>query len=1100
MQPTQWVAEGASTPGPGAYYTPQQMKSYLQDLRTNRPARPTGSRPPPAHFKTWSNRETSRMQDMPTLASLQAATDTEATAEAPAPAAPAPAAATPAAAIPASPASGPLRRREDLARAVEGAGKALVQPPRGRESATPSHERTSSVQYREDARRKAERRESGEIRAAMDKMDLKDEEKLYEAARDEAADIVWKHRNPNAPENNPDAPYAYPGPGRNALQRPKLQRTRSRSVGPSEDAEQHLQHAHSKTRKRHSIGSSTGSRSSSMQDVGAAGSDTSPTPSPLFSGSPSKNAFDLKIAKASSDLPQQRKTSGSRRKPSGSLFQNPNDHIYEEPEEEAPPAPAPTPMAAEPPKPAPLPLGMRRNPFTRFQSIKGNGMVRSNTDPVVSMRRFDRYEIHRNEPTQSRNAGYTLNNNKSKLSDVSKADAENEPEAKKKDGKEVRSDELRAATGFSLRNRSPKLPTPTMVSDAPGRPIVSFQKDYGVVELKEEKSMLPADPKPAPAAAPAAVPEPAPKPLEKSATEPIVPTRKSLFERPTSKSGAAPSLFERPMSRSGAAPSPFERPTSRSGASPSPFERPASRSASPFDRPASRSGAASSAPLKEFGPSSSPAPLGSGRPGTPKGPFANRSPLSRVNTASSMPSTPAASTVPADPYALPTASSTPPLLADPYALPSTSSRPQPPIPSISVSESRPASRSRFGRPQSVSNIPTISVSETPSTGHSRTGSIPSIGVTPPIPTISVSDSPAPTTAPPRGRFNRVSTIQAVPSISVNEPPAMTRGHSFNAPVINLPSDVPTIAVNKSPASRPVPTINAPSSSVTPSVPSIAINDPIPSTRPLPDPRNYNKRSAPPINAASRPSTSSRPLPSSARTHWTPTSVRTGAQCTHCALPISGRIVSAGGCRFHPECFSCYQCGEKLECVAFYPEPSAKHAARVERMRARQRGEDIGFLPGWDSAEKMAMLEEQDGTDESPRFYCHLDFHECFSPRCKSCTTPIEGEVVVACGAEWHPGHFFCAQCGDPFDSSTPFVEKDGYAWCVNCHTNRYSAKCKGCRKPVTDTVVKALGAEWHTGCFVCVECKGPFDDGRYFLRGESQDPVCVKCEERRLKA
>ncbi|KAJ4341890.1 hypothetical protein N0V87_001555 [Didymella glomerata] len=1007
------------------------MKGYLQDLRTNRPARPTGSRPPPAHFKTWSNRESSRVQDIPTIASLQAVKDTEVKAEAQTPVAP----------------TSQLHRRGDSSvdsgSPVDSAGKALVQPPRGRESVTPSHERRPSVEYREDPRRKMERRESSEIRAAMDKMDVKDEEKLYEAARDEAAEIVWKHRNPNAPENNPNAPYAYPGSGRNALQRPKLQRTRSRSVGPQEDTEQDLQRANSKMRKRHSIGSSAGSRSSSMQDAGAAGSDTSPTPSPLFSGSPTKNAFDIKIAKASSDLPQQRKTSGSRRKASGSLFQNPNDQIYEEPEEEAPPAPAPTPLAAEPPKPAPLPLGMRRNPFTRFQSVKGTGMVRSNTDPIVSMRRFDRYEIHRNEPTQSRNAGYTLNNNKSKLSEVSKADAENEQEVKLKDGKEIRSDELRAATGFSLKNRSAKLPTPTMVSDAPGRPIVSFQKDYGVVELKEEKSILPADPKPEPAAAPAVVPAAAPPPLEKSATEPTIPTRKSVFERPTS----------------------------RNGASPSPFERSASRCASPFDRPASRSGAGSPASLREFGPSSSPAPLGGGRPSTPKGPFANRSPLSRVNTASSTASAPAAivaAPVPADPYALPSASSTPPVSVDPYALPSTSSRPQPPITSISVSESRPASRSRFSRPQSVSNIPTISVSETPSTGHGRTGSIPSIGVTPPIPTISVSDSPAPSTAPPRGRFNRVSTTQAVPSISVNEPPSMTRGHSFNAPVINLPSDVPTISVNEPTASRPVPTINAPSISVAPSVPSIAINNSTPSTRPLPDPRNYNKRSAPPISANPRPSTSSRPAPSSARTHWTPTSVRTGAQCTHCALPISGRIVSAGGCRFHPECFSCYQCGEKLECVAFYPEPSAKHAARCDRIRARQRGEDIAFLPGWDTPEKMARLEEQDGTDESPRFYCHLDFHECFSPRCKSCKTPIEGEVVVACGAEWHPGHFFCAQCGDPFDSSTPFVEKDGYAWCVNCHTNRYSAKCKGCRKPVTDTVVKALGAEWHTGCFVCI--------------------------------
>lgn len=205
-----------------------------------------------------------------------------------------------------------------------------------------------------------------------------------------------------------------------------------------------------------------------------------------------------------------------------------------------------------------------------------------------------------------------------------------------------------------------------------------------------------------------------------------------------------------------------------------------------------------------------------------------------------------------------------------------------------------------------------------------------------------------------------------------------------------------------------------------------------------------------------------------RSHWTPTTVRTGALCNQCALPIAGRIVSAAGCRFHPECFACYQCGEHLECVAFYPEPSNKLAERVNRIRARLAGQDIAFLPTHPTPKDMARLEHDDGTDEAQRFFCHLDFHELFSPRCKSCKTPIEGEVIVACGAEWHAGHFFCAQCGDPFDSTTPFVEKDGYAWCVNCHTHRYSTKCKGCRKPVTDTVVKALGAEWHMGCFCCV--------------------------------
>jgi hypothetical protein len=311
-----------------------------------------------------------------------------------------------------------------------------------------------------------------------------------------------------------------------------------------------------------------------------------------------------------------------------------------------------------------------------------------------------------------------------------------------------------------------------------------------------------------------------------------------------------------------------------------------------------------------------------------------------------------------------------------------------------------------------------------------------------IPTIAVNDTPSisVTGSPGRGRFNKATSMSNIPTISVGGAPSISvseasqpaRGRFNKAPSM---SNIPTIAVNETPSSRP--------SSNTPSA------------RPLPDPAQYAKQ---PFGRGASP-----------RTHWTPTAVvRNGALCTQCALPIAGRTVSAAGLRFHPECFACYQCGEKLECIAFYPEPDKKHAERGQRIRARQAGVDLPFLSSHPTPDDMARLEAEDGPDPTKRFFCALDFHELFSPRCKSCKTPIEGEVIVACGAEWHAGHFFCAQCGDPFDSTTPFVEKDGYAWCVGCHTNRYSAKCKGCRKPVVDTVVKALGAEWHQGCFCCM--------------------------------
>lgn len=32
------------------------------------------------------------------------------------------------------------------------------------------------------------------------------------------------------------------------------------------------------------------------------------------------------------------------------------------------------------------------------------------------------------------------------------------------------------------------------------------------------------------------------------------------------------------------------------------------------------------------------------------------------------------------------------------------------------------------------------------------------------------------------------------------------------------------------------------------------------------------------------------------------------------------------------------------------------------------------------------------------------------------------------------------------------------------------------------------------------ECGGGFEDGRFFTRGDDEKPVCVGCEERRLKA
>ncbi|KAL4953901.1 hypothetical protein BDW69DRAFT_164264 [Aspergillus filifer] len=306
----------------------------------------------------------------------------------------------------------------------------------------------------------------------------------------------------------------------------------------------------------------------------------------------------------------------------------------------------------------------------------------------------------------------------------------------------------------------------------------------------------------------------------------------------------------------------------------------------------------------------------------------------------------------------------------------------------------------------------------------------------------------------------------IPEIQVPErdssPPAIRISEPPSVPVINLPDEKePTIAeMSTSKGSRPTPQ-KPPTTS--------------------------------PSKERMKPTSGFRRLMPS-QDCWMSTYSRAGvptATCEICALPISGKVVTAAGTRFHPECFTCSHCHTALECVAFYQEPEAK---RNERL-----------------ADPMA-----DEEDQCPRFYCHLDFHELFSPRCKSCKTPIEGEVVVACGAEWHVGHFFCAECGDPFNSSTPFVEKDGYAWCLNCHSRRTAPNCAGCKKPVLDDVViTAVGGKWHDDCFNCHECGDGFGpEGRYFVKegeprrtakgriigGPVQLAVCERCEGIRLKS
>lgn len=334
----------------------------------------------------------------------------------------------------------------------------------------------------------------------------------------------------------------------------------------------------------------------------------------------------------------------------------------------------------------------------------------------------------------------------------------------------------------------------------------------------------------------------------------------------------------------------------------------------------------------------------------------------------------------------------------------------------------------------------------------------------------------------------------VPSIGVSAPESTD--HSFAVPQIVLPDEHETTSrsyvtiESERPKPRPLPAITALTSGA----------------RPLPQ-HTQSSPSKLPASRPVRPEIASR-VPWLART---PTSASTSSvTCTACTLPIAGRIVTASRAsaasqkaRFHPECFTCHHCSTGLECVSFYPEPENARAERCQVEMSHLAQEDL-----------QALI----AGNEDLRFFCHLDYHELYSPRCHTCKTPVEGAIILALGRHYHQDHFFCAECGDPFTSESPFVEHNSYPYCVSCHTRRTSARCRTCKSPIlNEMTVEALGGKWHDACFVCCECGGDFgEEGRFFVREIEveltekekrkgfgprieEKAACQACEERRVK-
>ncbi|KAG0021133.1 hypothetical protein BGZ81_009063 [Podila clonocystis] len=240
--------------------------------------------------------------------------------------------------------------------------------------------------------------------------------------------------------------------------------------------------------------------------------------------------------------------------------------------------------------------------------------------------------------------------------------------------------------------------------------------------------------------------------------------------------------------------------------------------------------------------------------------------------------------------------------------------------------------------------------------------------------------------------------------------------------------------HKEDASLPAPPTSAFADSASPPIP--LADEGSKETLVFEKPRDRSRSSSP-----TTPSSASAPRTNGANS--SSGSNPSGFVCSSCDEPISGMMITAMGKRWHSDHFVCSVCDTNLEHVQFF---------------------------------------QRDGLP-----YCHFDYHDKFSPKCGHCNSAIENECLTALGKSWHPGHFFCRECGDSFEEDGYMVHED-FPYCEKDYLRLFAPKCTGCQDPIQGDFISALKGKWHRDCFGCSVCHIGFDNTSYYV--ENGKPYC----------
>ncbi|KFY46011.1 hypothetical protein V495_02704, partial [Pseudogymnoascus sp. VKM F-4514 (FW-929)] len=338
--------------------------NYLAELRDNRIARPGGARPPPTNSR-MSLDQSSFKPYSPAAAASSPAVDAPGRAES---------------------IISHRRARSSLS-TTSRTGRALVQPPAPSNPPLSANVVVPSATYMVRGQRWMEREEMTSLRDALEDMDTNDELeaeiKLHAAAQQEASDLdsprdLYQEARTSAQLNATAFPAG-----------PPTVRTPTRPSAPAN-------------------ASPSMSRADATLDPGREPNPTARSPTPLDTHHRVAGAAGAKsygsLAHTIGHAPSRRRSSGKRNISGEFRSSFTTDQIWEEPgasDDEAAKAAA---MKGSADAPAPLRV-KPRNPLNRVQFEADPAAPRAASTPPLELKPRERFEIYKNPPSQSRNAG-----------------------------------------------------------------------------------------------------------------------------------------------------------------------------------------------------------------------------------------------------------------------------------------------------------------------------------------------------------------------------------------------------------------------------------------------------------------------------------------------------------------------------------------------------------------------------------------------------------------------------------------------------------------------------------------------------------------------